>query len=243
MIINKPLVYIGTICSIVSVVCLCFSNNAASLIALGTLCLALLLVLIAIIRVLNRFLEKDVSGNYRCISSFVTYRTDDGDNVTFDVHKLIQVKCAIMQTFDTGFKWTGEMEPVWKSDLQEVVTVNKNNDAGKYDTLQLRFKNPPLYNQTTVVHFQSQINDVNRTSKPQVEIRVEYPADYIQIVVDLGYKTKGKPAVISRKLIHSDLASEYENIDSVSFDAIHKQYIYRCPNPQTGYFYRISWER
>ena len=240
---NRPLVSLGTICSIVSVVALCVREPLAIWIALGALIIGLVLILWAIIRVLNSYLEKDINGNHRCISTYVTYRTEDKDHIFISVNRLIQVKCAIMQIFDTGIKWTGDHDPVWDSDLQDVIGFKRQDDQGEYDTLKLAFKNPPLYNQTAVVQYKAEINDVNHVSSTYLELRVEYPIDCIQMNVELGYKDQAANAIVERKLIHSATGSGYTPIDTVPFDPIHKRYMYQVFRPEPGYFYKISWER
>ena len=244
-IIEKPFLYVGTICSIASIVVICFVDNWTAWVALLFVLLSILVLLIAVLRVLNRYLEKGDEQDFDCISTFVNYKSDDGDNITFETYKLIQAKCSIMQYFDVGFKWSGKDMPKWTSDLQDVEFVNPSHEEGKYDSARLRFRTPVLYNQTTLIHFRSNINDVNHLSEPKVELCVKYPIEYIQIVVSLGYKDSSftKPASVSKTRIISDMHSDYKNYDSVSFDPIHKQYVVRLIHPEPGYYYKITWER
>lgn len=243
LVVNKKLMAVSAICSIVSVVCLCFRDQIAIWIALGTLVLSLATILWAILRVLNSYLEENINGDHRCISSYITYRTDDGDHILFEVHKLIQVKCAIMQVFDTGLKWSGDDNFKWESDLQDVVGLDKHDDETEFDTLKLGFKNPPLYNQTAAVQFKANINDSNHKSSTYVELRVDYPIDYIQVNISLGYKNKSENAVVERKLIHAATGGEYKKFDTIPYDSVHRQYLYQTFRPESGYFYRISWKR
>lgn len=241
-IINQPLMWIGTVCSIASVVIAVMYRDTAAWVALGILCLSLLLILIALLRVLNKYLEEDKNGNYRCISSIVTYKTDDGKHISFEMCRFIQAKCAIMQEFDTGFKWTGTEEPQWKSKLQEIVRVEKATDIGKYNSLILRFRNPLLYNQTAVVQYKAEIDDSDQKSETYAEIKVEYPTDYVRILVELPYENHPE-AKLLRKLIYSVSPSEFIEYEKVVYDSAHKHYRCDIPNPKPGYFYRLSWER
>ena len=214
--------WVGTICSIASVVFVIVYKDTAAWIALGTLSVSLLLILIALLRVLNKYLEEDKNGDHRCISSFITYKSEDGNHVSFEMCRFIQVKCAIMQAFDTGFKWTGTNSPEWRSDLQYVENVTKAKNNSDYDKLILRFKNPPIYNQTAVIHYRADIDDSDHKSIPAVDIKVESPTDYVRIIVELGYKSH-KNAIAQRKLIHSQSPTEFQTIKEIPNDAAHKQ--------------------
>lgn len=71
---------------------------------------------------------------------------------------------------------------------------------------------------------------------------MDYPTDYVRIVVELGYK-KHKNAIAQRKLIHSEGPTDFVKLTEIPYDIAHKQYIYNIPNPEPGYFYRLAWER
>mgnify|MGYP004444580253 CR=1 FL=1 len=244
-IIERPFLLLSSACSVISIVVLCFSDKNATILALVFVCLSLVALLCSIIRILNRFLEKDPQNNHNCFSSFINYKTYDGENIEFETYKLIQAKCSILQYFDLGFKWSGNTKPHITSDLQDVVTTHYTNDITEYDVAKLKLRVPILYNQTTVIHFRSVMNDAAHLSEPKVEISVQYPIEYVNIVVSLGYKPSGynKTAKVERRIKDSNIPQNYELIDSVSFDDIHKQYTYRLINPEPGYYYRIIWDR
>ena len=244
-IIERPFLLLSSACSVISIVVLCFSDKNATIIALAFICLALIILLCSIIRILNRFLEKDSKNNHNCFSSFINYKTDDGDNIEFETYKLIQAKCSILQYFDLGFKWSGCNKPQVSSDLQDVVTTHYTDDTKEYDTAKLKLKSPILYNQTTVIHFRSVMNDAAHLSEPKVEISVQYPIEYVNIVVSLGYKPSdyNRTAKIERRIKDSNTPQEYELTGSVPFDSVHKQYTYRLINPEPGYYYRLVWDR
>ena len=245
-VISSPLYLIGSVASVISVVVLLFNDKNAAIIALGLLLIALVLFLIRIFHVLNRFLEKQPQ-DHKCISSFIQYTCDDGDNVVFDTYKLIQVKCSIMQDFDVGFKWTGDKMPNISSELQTFKTLKRTTNGYEYDYAVLEFKKPVLYNETTLVHFRSEANDVEHKSSTYVEVPIRYPIEYVQICISLGYKDNSfnKTAEISkRKITNSNqIQQPHTKYNSIPFDKNHKQYVYRLINPEVGYSYRISWER
>lgn len=245
-IISSPFYIIGNIASIASVLILLFKDKDSAIIALILLCVALILFLISLLKVLNRFLEKN-SQDHKCISTFIQYTCDDEDNVVVESYKLIQAKCSIMQEYNAGFKWSGETPPNISSDLQNYKILKNSQNGYEYDYAVLEFKKPVLYNETAIVHFKSIANDVKHVSLPYVEIPVKFPIEYIQICISLGYKDISfiETAKISkRKITNSDeIQQNHEEYDSITFDQKHKQYLYRLINPKTGYSYRISWKR
>lgn len=223
----------------------CNNNNAAWL-AAGCFSLSLLILLFAIIRVLNRFLEPDDKGlNYRSISSYIKYSTDDGENISFENHRVIQVKCSLMQIFDMGFKWTGNKSIQITSELQDVQRIKSNENEEEYDSAVLALRKPALYNETIVIHFKSKMNDADRISVPKVGIAVTSPVEFVQFTVSLKYKDDNfnKTAKVQRRKINSQTPNEYATIGSVTFDKISKQYEYSLVNPEPGYFYHLIWDR
>lgn len=244
-IIEKPFMAIGSLCSIAAIVLLCINDSTSRWAALVLFALSLISLLWAIIRVLNRYLTEEKSDSYKCISSFITYKTDDGENIIFDLYKVIQVKCAIMQYFDVGFKWSGKNEAAYSSTLQDIEFTDKNPDKNCFDKARLKLQKPALFNETKVIHLCQTINDAERVSIPKVEIKVEYPIESIHTTISLGYKGDGynKTAKIEKKLIQSQVATDFVAFDSVPFDNVHKQYSYTFLNPAPGYYYRIVWER
>lgn len=245
-IIEKPLAAIGSICSIAAAtVMLCVKDSTFRWIALLLFSISLIVFLVALIRVLNRYLDDEKYDKYKCITSFISYTTDDDENIVFDLYKVIQVKCAMLKFFDVGYKWSGKKDAHYSSTLQNVEFTQKNPDSNSYDTARLKLKKPALYNEATVIHLRQELNDVEKASIPKVEIKVEYPIDSIQTTISLGYKDSSynKTAKIERRLITSEVCSNFESIDSVPFDKVHKQYTHTFVNPEPGYYYRIIWER
>lgn len=244
-IIEKPFLVISSLCSILSIVLLCFKTQTGVTIAAISLALSLIILLIAIVRVLNRFLEKDTAEDHRCIANFIRYKTNDGENIEFESYKLIQVKCSIMQYFETGFKWTGKNFPKVHSELQDVVFSKQSESADEYDTAKLKLREPALYSQTKVIHFKTTTNDAARISKPKVEVCVKSPIEFIQINISLGYKDSSfnKTAKIERARWGTNMPQRYELLGSIPFDSNLKQYSHSFINPEPGYLYKISWER
>src|ERR1700739_4366563 len=150
----------SSLASILSLILFFFAVPWAVVIALSVFCLTLIAFLICLIRVLNKFIEKENADSYRKQSSFVKYETSDGVNIVFETYRHIQSKCSLLTEFEYNFKWSGKNLPVVTSNLQDVVDI-KENMGTNYDKAILKFKSPLLYNETGVVHFHAKLNDVD----------------------------------------------------------------------------------
>jgi len=212
-VISSPLYLIGSLAFIASVVVLLFKDKNAAIIALVLLLIALILFLIRIFHVLNRFLEKHPQ-DHKCISSFIQYTCDDGDNVIFNSYKLIQVKCSIMQDFDIGFKWSGDKMPNISSELQTFKILKKTTNKYEYDYVEVPIRYPIEY--------------------IQICISLGYKDDSFSKTAEIS----------NRKITNlNQIQQPHTKYNSIPFDKNHKQYVYRLINPEVGYSYRISWER
>ena len=82
----------GSICSIAGLV-MCFSNNkTAIIIALSIVIICLLIIVFQIIRVINKFIDENSSEDYKRISTFLIFKSNDGVKSTFEVFRTIQCK-------------------------------------------------------------------------------------------------------------------------------------------------------
>ena len=240
--ISIPFFALASLASIVSLILFFFAIPWAVIIALSVFCLTLIVFLICLIRVLNKFIEKENADNYKKKSSFMKFETSDGINSIFETYRHIQAKCTILYELEHSFKWTGSKMPDVTSNIQEVTHVI-DNKTNTYDKAILKFKQPLLYNETAIVHFHAKCNDADGTAKPYLETRIDSQIDVIHYRIVLKHKT-GKyssNATLSRKKIASDMSADYETIKSINFDLSTKSYEHHLLSPEVGYYYKISW--
>ncbi len=244
--IETPLLIIGSIASILSVVLLCFNTLLTSFIAVCCLCIALGVLLYALLRAIFRYTEQTNQGGYRRIATFIEYKTVNNEIIEFQTYKVVQVKSPILKSLDVAYHWTGSQPPKVASDLQdcELITNNAEKPRG-YSKLRLNLPQPKLYNETAVFHHRVTANDSDHVSQPKVEIKIDEPIDLIRVNVSLGYKPDGYSgtAKVERSAISHDAPPVYENIDLIPFDQTLKEFTYTLHYPEPGYFYRISWSR
>ena len=205
--------FAASACSIIGLIIVVLSDKNATLIALITLCLCIILILIGVILAIDKMLYQNYGKEYKGISSFYVYQTDDGIKSTFEIFRLIQ--CKRMH----------------------------NDDAKLWDSAILKFKKPLTYNESTVVHVKTENDDHDGTAKPFIYCRLEYPIDIMQFRVLLAYKPEGyaEKAIFERKLISQEIDSDYEYLESVEFNCLYKQYYHVVVDPSPGYIYRLRW--
>lgn len=220
-------------------------DKYSCIIALSSFCVILMLFIVALLFTLNTFIKQNWNEDYRKISSFYVYQTDDGIHSTFETFRLIQCKRAILSEIDYKFKWTGTIFPVFSSENQDIHTLPPNPSSDTYDKAIIRFKKPLVYNETAVVHLKSINDDADGKAKPWLECKLNSPIEFMQFRILLAYKEDNynKHAIVKRKRLNTEIDTDFEIIGSVAFNQKYKQYFYIKVNPEAGYLYRIEWEK
>lgn len=246
LLIEKPLIIISSLASILSVILLCFNNLWASFIAVCCLCLALFVLVWALVRAIFKYTKQANSGEFRRIATFIEYKTNNAEIIEFQTYRVIQVKTPILKSVDVCFNWTGKRDPIAASDLQELKMLPKDtgNPRG-YNKARLLLPQPKLYNETAVFHYKLTANDHDKSSQTKVELKIDDPIDLVRVNISLGYKPDAckETAKVERSAIYHDAPPAYEEIDLIPFDQTLKEYVYTLKHPEPGYFYRISWDR
>ncbi len=208
--------FAASVCSIVGLVIILLSNKNATIVALMAFCLFLLIILTGVLLGIARMLHQNYGKDYKGISSFYVYQTDDGIKSTFETFRLIQCKRIFLSQIE--YKW---------------------------DSAILRFKKPLTYNESTVVHIKTENDDHDGIAKPFIYCKLESPIDIMQFRVLLAYKPTGyaEKAIFERKLIDQEIDAEFEYIESIDFNSLYKQYYHVIVDPAPGYIYRLRWKK
>ena len=90
--IQPYLAFAASACSIIGLAVVIVSDKDATIIALITLCMCLFFILIGILLAIDRLLRQNYRKDYKSISSFYVYQSDDGVKSTFECFRLIQCK-------------------------------------------------------------------------------------------------------------------------------------------------------
>lgn len=236
--------FFGSLASILGLLVLITRDDWSIIVALSFFCLMLLIFTSYLVYNLYKVLNTQQT-DHENRSTFIKYETLDGNIITYETYKLIQVKKPVLTEMEYNFKWTGTHMPTISSDLQEVVNVVDEQNPLKYDRALLKFKKPVYYNQNFVLHFKAILDDVDKISLPHVETRVTSEIDIIHYRIIL----KNKPsdfslnAILEKRKMNTDVSASFEKIREIPFDNISKSYEYHLLNAEIGYYYRIRWEK
>lgn len=235
--------FAASACSIIGLIIVVLSDKEATLIALATLCLCIILILIGIMLAIKKILNQNYGKEYKGISSFYVYQTDDGEKSTFETYRLIQCKRMFLSQIEYKFKWSGSIMPKIWSNSQIVDNIVHHEDPQQWDSAILKFKKPLTYNESTVVHIKTENDDHDGTAKPYIYCRLESPIDIMQFRVLLAYKPDDsvEKAIFERKLISQEIDTDYEYMESVPFNPLYKQFYHVVVDPSPGYVYRLRW--
>lgn len=105
-------------------------------------CLFLLIILTGVLLGIARMLHQNYGKDYKGISSFYVYQTDDGIKSTFETFRLIQCKRIFLSQIEYRFKWSGTIMPRIFSNSQRIENIKHYSDAQQWDSAILRFFKP-----------------------------------------------------------------------------------------------------
>jgi len=240
-------IYAGlvSLCTILGFVALFIHDKTACIVAVSAFCIGLFILICGIFRAINKLVQDYSDREYRSISSFYNFQSNDGCKSTFEVYRLIQCKRLFLTGIPYNFKWTGTKVPILTSNAQTIENINHNKNKNAWDCAFIKFSHPLRYNECTVVNVKSDNDDYDGTAKPWLSCKLETPIEIMFFRVMLSYKPEGfkSPAVFERKQIGTEIDGTYEYMESVEFNAGNKQYSFCKVNPEPGYIYRLRWEK
>lgn len=244
--IEKPLIILGTLASILSVVLLCFNNLIASFIAVCCLCVALFVLIWGLLNAIFKYTEQINKTDYRRIATFIEYKTNNAEIIEFQSYRIIQVKTPVLKSIDVIYNWSGNGKTEITSDLQHIGDKIDNIEKPRgYSKATLTLQQPKLYNETAVFHHKITADDADYSSDTKVELKIDEPIDLVRVNISLGYKPDNYrgTAKVERSAITHDGPPSYEQVVLIPFDPILKEFTYTLKYPDPGYFYKISWDR
>lgn len=224
------------------VVALC-SDKDKAIIALIAIIVFLIALLLSVWYTISKIVHKEYDKDYLKLSFFTKYECLDRTHISYDGYRLIQSKRALLSDIQWAFKWTGSRPPRISSTLQDCDGHIIRSSSNDYDHVVLKFKKALFYNESAVVHFHADMDDVDGTAQPHLDVRVEEPISVVDFRVILAYKDANftEQAKFMRKPVNSRVPSDYQILETVNFNTHSKSYEYVLTNPEVGYFYRLEW--
>lgn len=238
-------IYFASFCSIASLVLFFINYKLACIFALCFFCLGLLILLIGILRGINKMIKDNSEEEYKRIAAFFSFQSSDGVTATYEMFRMIQSKRLFLSDIQHNFKWDGPHTPQISSRSQNIIGKKFYPDKDKWDEATIRFKQPLKYNECSVVNVKSDHDDYDQIPQPHLTSKLDAPIDVITFRVLLTYKPDGYnvAATLKRKKIKADIERDYEIMKSVPFDTHHKLYYYCLIDPDPGYYYRLEWDK
>lgn len=206
---------------------------------------ALLFVLSRTLLYMKGIIEDTYPDNYKVLGAFVFHTTDEGNQYEYNTYKFIQNKSLFLYDYDKGFSWSGSNNPGEEdieSDIQEVISVSQT-DGSSYDQAKMKFDRPLIYNESEVLHTRFYLDDSDDSASPHVSYKVKYNIRLIYWRVELMYKENNPPAIIDRQTLDSDTPSVWEEVDTTEFHKNSHSYTYYLLSPESGYHYRMHWDK
>lgn len=232
--------------SIVSIFVLIFGNKDAIIFALIYFCVSLSIILYVLIRAIFKYTKIGKNDKYARISTDIKYETLDGYKINYETYRIIQSKSVFLDSIEHGFKWSGTKPAKISSNLQKVGTIKNVGEKGDdYDTVNLIFNEPLLYNENCVVHFKAELDDSDEKSETMISYKVSSYAEFIHFRVILKYKPdecKEKAKVYKRRIKSDTLCKEIE-IATIPFDNKTKSFEFLQERPDIGFYYILRWNR
>ncbi len=239
------LAILGGISAIVSFSVVLFPDTDKVLIVLIAIIIFLVALLLSVWYFINKNIQREFDREYLKLSFFTKYECLDSTHISYDGYRLIQSKRAFLPSIKWAFKWSGSKPPVVSSSLQNCDGHIIKSSAMEYDHVELKFKKALFYNESAVVHFHADMDDIDGTALPYLDVKIEEPISVVDFRVILAYKDThfAEQAKFKRKPISSRVSSDYEVLETVNFNSYSKSYEYVLTNPEVGYFYRLEWQK
>lgn len=219
------------------------SDQSRILILLIAFIVFLVVILCSVWFAIHKIIRKEFDKEYLKLSFFTKYEYIDRTHIVYDGYRLIQSKRAFLPNIKWAFKWTGTKPPVVSSTLQDCDGIIIENTSNDYDHIILKFKKALSYNESAVVHFHANMDDVDNTAQPHLDVKIEEPISVVVYRVILAYKdiNFSEKALFMRKPINSGIPTDYQILETVTFNSYSKSYEYVLTNPEVGYYYRLEW--
>ena len=219
------------------------SDRSKVVIVLIAIIVFLVALLLSVWYAIHKIVRKEFDREYVKLSFFTKCEYINQNHIIYDGYRLIQSKRAFLPSIKWAFKWSGSKQPIISSTLQDCDGKIIENTSNDYDHVVLKFKKALSYNESAVVHFHASMDDVDNTAQPYLDVKIEEPISVVDFRVILAYKDDhfSERAQFMRKPINSGIPTDYQILETVSFNSHSKSYEYVLTNPEVGYFYRLQW--
>lgn len=200
------------------------SDQSKVVIVLIAIIVFLVALLLSVWYAIHKIVHKEFDRGYIKLSFFTKCEYVNQNHIIYDGYRLIQSKRAFLPSIKWAFKWSGSKQPIISSTLQDCDGKIIENTSNDYDHVVLKFKKALSYNESAVVHFHANMDDVDNTAQPYLDVRIEEPISVVDFRVILAYKDDhfSERAQFMRKPINSGIPTDYQILETVSFNSYSK---------------------
>ena len=143
----------------------------------------LVALLLSVWYAIHKIVHKEFDRGYIKLSFFTKCEYVNQNHIIYDGYRLIQSKRAFLPSIKWAFKWSGSKQPIISSTLQDCDDKIIENTSNDYDHVVLKFKKALSYNESAVVHFHANMDDVDNTAQPYLDVRIEEPISVVDFRV------------------------------------------------------------
>lgn len=151
------------------------SDQSKVVIVLIAIIIFLVALLLSVWYAIHKIVHKEFDREYIKLSFFTKCEYIDKTHIMYDGYRLIQSKRAFLPSIKWAFKWSGSKQPTISSTLQTCDGKIIENTSNDYDHVVLKFKKALSYNESAVVHFHVNMDDVDNTEQPYLDVKKHYP--------------------------------------------------------------------
>ena len=236
---------VTSIASILGPIFIFLTDNIIHIIALGLWALSLFLLLISLIYEITKMVKEQETTDYNIDSVFITFETIDKTRSRYQIFKNIQSKEQTSSCYLQRFNWSGTKAPILSSNIEKIEKQISQFQQNTNYFVKLYYKRPLTFNESTTVHFCTEVDDSDGSASPHVQFPVEKPIRILIFRIILWNKPNNydKKAVVKTKPINTRHYTTFDRTDDIPFDDKAKTYYLQIKNPKVGYYYRIEWEK
>lgn len=214
-------------------------------IALGVIVLTCIVCLVHVFWRIYKWQKLSYPRGFRPISTFVRYSTVDGNIITHESFKTVQIKRTFMSGTDHRYRWSGSKSPQISSLIQEIGETSLDTESG-FSVLKLKFRSIRFYNDVEVMHLKSVMDDSDGEGETYLSAIITLPLTMLHLRVELLHCLDAKHVGMMAKVVRSKSSlkePDFHRIADVAFDLNSHSFEHIVMNPEPGYDYRLVWEK
>lgn len=216
-----------------------FNSLWGAVAALAVYSVAVTLLVYFVYRLFAHSMKCRFKDGYSRLSTIGVFKSEDGQNGSFEFVSCIQCKTAILSKVNHKFKWKGQNTPQIES-LGKTYQAKTSTNKEEYDVVEIPIGKDLCYNEcaVTTVAFKGSYSECCSV----LIYKAEEPIGRVEFRVMLGFKSKSPDAILYRKKIASSVDCEFDEVKKVPFNSHFRMHEISFV-PEVGYLYKLEWQK